>query len=165
MNKSILVLASCLACSSALAEQPAFITTRSLSLDTANRLASATVESCRQQGYQVAVAVTDRSGTPLVFLRDPLAGHHTIEVARRKAYSAASFQAPTLDLQGGRMGALQHTKNVLLIGGGIPIRVAGHVYGAVGVSGAPAEKVMGDIDDRCARDGIAAIAEALEFAE
>lgn len=165
MNKYMLILAGCLACSPSLADEAAFISTRTLSLDTANQLALATVASCRKMGYQIAVAVTDRSGTPLVFMRDPLAGHHTIEVARRKAYSAASFQAPTIELQGGTMGALQHTENALLIGGGVPIRVGGHVYGAVGVSGAPAQKVMGDIDDQCARDGIAAIMEVLEFAE
>lgn len=165
MKKTPLALLAGLLAATAMAEQQAFVTTRTLSLASAVQLANTTVESCRQKGYQIAVAVTDRSGNPLVLLRDPLAGHHTIEVARRKAYSAATFQAPTLELQGGRMGALQHTENVLLIGGGVPIRVAGHVYGAVGVSGAPAEKVMGDIDDQCARDGIAAIAEALEFAE
>lgn len=147
------------------ADDTAFVTSRTLSLATANELALAAVASCHGKGYQVAVAVTDRLGTPLVLLRDPLAGHHTIEVAQRKAYSAASFQAPTIELQGGHMDALQHTENALLIGGGVPIRVGGHVYGAVGVSGAPAEKVMGDIDDQCARDGITAITEALEFAE
>lgn len=165
MNKHWLALTVCLFIPSLQAKDAAFVTTRSLSLELATQLASATVASCHKKGYQVAVAVTDRMGTPLVFMRDPLAGHHTIEVAQRKAYSAASFQAPTLQLQGGRMDALQHTENALLIGGGVPIRAGGHVYGAVGVSGAPAEKVMGDVDDQCARDSIAAIMEALEFAE
>lgn len=165
MQRTALLFCCSLTAATACADDEAFIATRTLSLDLANHLATATVASCREKGYQIAVAVTDRMGNPLVFMRDPLAGHHTIEVAQRKAYSAASFQAATIGLQDGRMNALQHTENALLIGGGVPIRAGGHVYGAVGVSGAPAEKVMGDIDDQCARDGIAAIMEALEFAE
>ena len=147
------------------AEEKAYINTRTLSLDVANKMAMSAVEDCRKQGYQVAVAVTDRNGIPLVQVRDPLAGHHTIEVALRKAYSAASFQSPTIELQGGRFNTLNHTQNALLIGGGVPVRVGGHVYGAIGVSGAPAKKVMGDIDDQCARAGIESIRETLEFAE
>ena len=63
---------------------------------------------------------------------------------------------------------LEHLKNapgVLLLGGGVPVQIGGHFYGAIGVSGAPAEMISGDVDDACARAGIDAIREDNEFAE
>ncbi len=45
--------------------------------------------------------------------------------------------------------------------GGVNINVAGTIYGAVGVSGAPS----GEIDEACAKAGIAVIAEELEMAD
>ena len=60
---------------------------------------------------------------------------------------------------------LMRSPGVLLLGGGLPINIAGHFYGAVAVSGAPAEKTSGDIDEACAAAGIAAIEEALQFAQ
>jgi uncharacterized protein GlcG (DUF336 family) len=143
----------------------AYVSSRSLSAASANRAAMASLEACTKRGYQVTAAVVDRHGNLLALARDPLSGHHTIEVASRKAYTAASFQAATLDLQERDMEGLRFAGQVLLIGGGIPIRIGGHVYGAIGVSGAPAQKRTGDIDDNCARQGLEAIREALEFAE
>ncbi len=143
-----------------------YVQYRVLSMETAAQLALESARACQAQGYQVAAAVVDRSGQLLAFSRDPLAGAHTIEVARRKAYSAASFQTATLELQqGGGMQNLNNAAEVLIIGGGVPVQVGGQFYGAVGVSGAPAKDVMGDMDDACARAGIDHIREALEFAE
>lgn len=148
------------------AEEPAYLQTRVLSLALANQLALNAAQHCRRQGYQVAVAVVDRGGRLLSFVRDPLAGAHTIEVAQRKAFSAATFQTSTLDLQGrGGMQRLNSVSEVLLVGGGVPVQVGGRFYGAVGVSGAPAEQVTGDVDHACAEAGIASIRETLEFAE
>lgn len=147
------------------AAQP-YVQYRVLSMETANQLALEAARACAAQGYQVAAAVVDRSGQLLALVKDPLAGTHTIEVARRKAFSSASFQAGTLELQQrGSMATLNHAGDVLLIGGGLPVQVGGRFYGAVGVSGAPAKEVTGDVDEACARAGIDAVREALEFAE
>jgi uncharacterized protein GlcG (DUF336 family) len=64
-----------------------------------------------------------------------------------------------------RLEHLNYAPGVLLLGGGVPVQIGGHYYGAIGVSGAPAEKIAGDIDDACARAGIAAIREDIEFSE
>ncbi len=151
----------------AIAAAPApYVQYRVLSMETAAQLALESARACQAQGYQVAAAVVDRTGRLLAFNRDPLAGAHTIEVARRKAYSAASFQASTLELQQrGGMQSLNNTADVLMVGGGVPVQVGGRFYGAVGVSGAPAKDAMGDMDDACARAGIDHVREALEFAE
>ncbi len=166
-NRSWLAFAVVALSATAVAAAPApYVQYRVLSMETAAQLALESARACHGQGYQVAAAVVDRSGRLLAFSRDPLAGAHTIEVARRKAYSAASFQASTLELQQrGGMQSLHNTADVLIIGGGVPVQVGGQFYGAVGVSGAPAKDAMGDMDDACARAGIDHIRAELEFAE
>ena len=54
--------------------------------------ARAAMESCRKEGYQVAVAVVDRAGLAQAVLRDRFAGVHTVDVATNKAWTAASFR-------------------------------------------------------------------------
>lgn len=137
---------------------------RSLTPETALAAARAALESCRKQGYQVAVAVTDRSGLTQVLLRDRFAGPHTVDVATNKAWTATSFRTPTatvaVETQAGRpMSGLRNLPRVLAAGGGQVIEGGGNVFGAIGVSGAP----TGEADDRCALAGIKAIADAIEF--
>lgn len=158
-----LLLTGILITNAAFAEQNAFVTTRTLSMTTANELAMASAQACLKMGYQVSVTVVDRNGNLLAMIRDPLAGAHTLEVSRQKAFSAATFQTATIDMAD--LAQLQFAPNILLIGGGVPVKIGGHFYGAVGVSGAPRKKITGDIDDECARAGIEAISETLEFAE
>lgn len=143
-------------------EKP-YVSTRGLSFDTAHRLAVTTARACRKMGYQVAAAVMDRSGNLQAFVRDPLAGAHTITVSQGKAYAAATFQVSTSEMMDNEH--LRFAPHVILIGGGVPVRIAGHMYGAVGVSGAPGGKFLGDIDEQCAQAGIEAIRESLEFAD
>jgi len=145
--------------------EPAYVTTRVLSFELANQLAVESARACRKQGYQVTASVVDRNGKLLAVARDPLAGTHTIDVSRLKAQTAASFQTSTLDMQEGDFDNLRFVPDVLLIGGGVPVRIGGHFYGAVGISGAPAKKITGDVDDECARAGIETIRETIEFAE
>lgn len=149
----------------ALAQTPeATFTTRSLTVETALRAAQAALASCRKAGYQVGVAITDRSGVLQVYLRDRFAGAHTVEVAARKAWTAASFRMTTTALaaetQAGRpMSGIRQSPGVIAIGGGLPIEAAGAVIAAIGVSGAPG----GEADDACAKAGIDAIQMDIEM--
>jgi len=135
-----------------------------LTPETALALAKATLEDCRARGYQTAVAVVDRFGGVQVILRDLLAGAHTPETARRKAWTAASFRTDTLQMMAATaydqvQSGVRHLDQALMVGGGVPVQAAGSLVGAVGVSGAPG----GRLDDECARAGIAAIADSLNF--
>ncbi len=69
------VMALALGGGSARSEE-ALISFKVLSPAVALELAQATLEACRNQGYQVAVAVVDRFGTTQVILRDRYAGPH-----------------------------------------------------------------------------------------
>ena len=150
-----------------MADNKPFLTTRVLSMEIANKLAMTAANECKKMGYQVAVSVVDRSGNTLAVVRDPLAGSHTIDVSLKKAQTAATFQTDTMTMQkrGDEFSGLRFAKGVLIIGGGLPVRVGGHFYGAIGVSGAPAQRETGDIDHACALNGINAIKEDIEFAE
>ncbi len=91
-------------------------------------------------------------------------GPHTVRVAIDKAWTAASFRIPTAQLaaetQAGRpMSGIRSVPRVAAIGGGLPIEAAGSTLGGIGVSGAPG----GEADEACARAGLKAIADSLEF--
>ena len=164
LSKSVYsIILSLFALNAAHAEDQAFVTTRILSAQTAHEIASKAQLECKKKGYQVAVAVVDRFGNLLSFSRDPLAGAHTITIANNKAYTAATFQGSTIDLSK-RLEFLKGAPNLSLVGGGVPVKLGGFMYGAVGVSGAPGKKIPGDVDDECARAGIVAVKEELEFA-
>ena len=137
---------------------------KQLTPETALTAAQAALAHCRQAGYQVAVAVVDRSGLVQVLLRDRYAGAHTLDIAPQKAWTAASFRLPTAALaaetQAGKpMSGIRNGRHVMAVGGGQVIEAGGAVLGAIGVSGAPG----GEADDACASAGIQAIADAIEF--
>ena len=144
--------------------QPATFTTKSLTPETALKAAQAALAKCRADGFQVAVAVVDRSGITQVLIRDRFAGPHTVEIATNKAWSAASFRTNTTDIEkasrpGTPMSGLRQFPRMVTVGGGMMIQGGGSLLGAIGVSGAPG----GDNDDACAAAGIKAIADDLEF--
>lgn len=132
--------------------------------ETALKAAQAGLKKCREGGYQVAIAVVDRTGQTQVMLRDRFAGMHTPDAATNKAWTAVSFKSNTTQFaestQGGKESSgIRSIPRVLAIGGGMMIEAGGALYGGIGVSGAP----NGAADDACAKAGIAAIAEELEF--
>ena len=146
------------------AAQDATVTYKSLSPELALDLARATLADCQKRGFQVAVVVTDRFGNPQVMLRDRFAGTHTPTTAQGKAWTAASFRTSTLELMGlsqpgSPQSGLRNLPNVVMIGGGITVEAGGSMIGAVGVSGAPG----GDMDEACAKAGLGAIKDKLDF--
>jgi uncharacterized protein GlcG (DUF336 family) len=144
-------------------EGPATLAVKTLAARLANQAVVTAYNECSKRGFHVAVALVSREGTLLAFMRSPLAGTHTVEVSQRKAFTAATYQTPTSQMM--EREHLKFSPGVLLLGGGLPITIGGHFYGAIAVSGAPAEKTSGDVDEQCARAGIDAIREEVEFAE
>ena len=139
-------------------------TTKSLTLDTALMAATAALKKCRDGGYQVAVAVVDRSGIVQVILRDRFAGSHTPDTAKGKAWTTVSFRTNTSEMAvntalGKPQAGVRHVPGALMLGGGLMIQAAGSLVGAIGVSGAPG----GDLDDICAQAGIDAIEDLIAF--
>lgn len=159
-----IALAAVALCGSVHAQQQATFMARSITPEAALKAAQAALQSCARTGYQVAVAVSDRAGHPIVMLRDRFAGPHTPETAVNKAYTALTFKLDTLAFArvtqaGESASGIRQLPRVVAIGGGLPIEAAGSLVGSIGVSGAPG----GEADDTCAKAGIAAIKDDLEF--
>ena len=113
-----------------------------------SRLMSAAANAAEERGLTVAIAVTDRDGSPIGALRmagvPPLLGR----IALAKAYSAASFRrdsggltaveeaAPSLVAAASDIG--DHP--IVTVDGGLVIRDGDDVVAAIGISGASAEQ-------------------------
>jgi uncharacterized protein GlcG (DUF336 family) len=168
MNRQIALVAMasvvCIFSATPAAAQSGTYSVRQLTPETALKAARAGLEDCRKRGYQVTVAVVDRAGNAQALLRDRFAGPHTVSTATNKAYTAVSFRTDTLEFAkltqaGSASSGVRQIPNVVAVGGGVMIQAGGATVGAVGISGAP----TGEADDACARAGIAAIRDDLDF--
>ncbi|MGZ5999846.1 MAG: GlcG/HbpS family heme-binding protein, partial [Rhizomicrobium sp.] len=97
MKRIILVAALTLAAALPARAQEGIVTYKSIAPDVAFDLARAALNRCRKDGFQVAVVVLDRFGTPLVALRDRYAGIAALDIAKGKAWTAVNFTRDTGD--------------------------------------------------------------------
>lgn len=141
------------------------VTQKALSLEMAQAIVQGTVERCRADGFRVSVTVVDASGLMKAFVRDEGTGPHTIDLSRRKAYTALTFASrfetslAFATARGSTLGSpMPNVEGTVGVGGGVPVKVGEVAIGAVGVSGA----VGGDKDEICAKAGIAKVAHLLK---
>jgi uncharacterized protein GlcG (DUF336 family) len=118
---------------------------------------AAAVAHAEQNGWKINVAVVDRGGNLMAFLRMPGAFIHSIDIAIDKAYTSASFGFPTkawvgafTDNEGMKLGFPVRPR-LIVFGGGLPVG-EGDWLGGIGVSGASETE-----DEECARAGLRAI--------
>ena len=145
--------------------QDALVTYKSLSPELALDLARAALGECRKRGYQAAVAVVDRFGVTQVMLRDRFAGAAYAGDGGRQGLDRREL--PHQHHRSRRIDAARHAAGgacgnlpgAVILGGGLIIEAGGSLVGAVGVSGAPG----GDADDACAKAGIEAVRDKLDF--
>lgn len=128
----------------------------------AKTLVEVSIEACKTRGYAVSAVVVDRAGETIVAMRGDNASPHTMENARRKAYTARTFRQPTAAYakrfaDNDPVVRQQVTlPNVIAIPGGVPIKVGEDVIGGVGLSGSPGK------DDECVAVGMEKVAEQLK---
>jgi uncharacterized protein GlcG (DUF336 family) len=135
------------------------IQVKRLSLDSALKVAQASVKACREKGIQIGVTVVDRNGIVQVVLRDSLAPPFTLDVSKGKARAAVFMGVSTEQLAARADSPIGRVPGVVMSTGGLVIEAGGTLYGAVGVSGAPS----GETDAACAQVGIEEILEDLEM--
>ncbi|MGR7142171.1 GlcG/HbpS family heme-binding protein [Klebsiella aerogenes] len=131
---------------------------KNLSVELADKIAQSTLQACVKDGYNVAVTLVDRSGTPLLMKRMDNAGPHTVEASRMKAFTALTTKNATSNVMKGSQsnaGAanLRDIPGFLLLAGGVPVKMGNQVIGAVGVGGAPG----GNFDEACAIAGLQSV--------
>jgi uncharacterized protein GlcG (DUF336 family) len=168
MRKPSLIAASCAALlafpalPALAAEAPVIVKIPRLTVEASGKIAHAAMEACRKEGIQIGVTVVDRSGDPMVVLRDTLAPRITIEISRQKANTAVNFNAATSTMENRftQPFSVGKVDGLVFSAGGIPIEAAGNIIGAVGISGA----ATGEQDEACARAGLQAIQFELETA-
>ena len=154
----VLVALGCFLPRAAQAELP---THHDLPYAVALTIAREAVESCRAKGYAVSAVVVDRDGETVVAIRGDDAAPHTVENARRKAYTTVSFRVSTAEY------AKRYADNnpvvhqqvtlpgVIAIPGGLPIKVGDEVIGGAGASGSPG------VDEPCVQAGLDKVADQL----
>ena len=134
---------------------------KDLSYAMALAIAQGALEDCKAKGYPVSVVVVDRDGENIVTLRGDGAGPHTLENARRKAYTALTFKMTSEDfakaLEQNPVRRQQATlPGVIGIPGGVPIKVGNDTIAGVGLSGSPG------VDEPCVRAGLAKVQDQLK---
>jgi uncharacterized protein GlcG (DUF336 family) len=142
--------------------QAQLLTHRDLSYAMAKAIAETAIDSCAAKGYAVSAVVVDRAGDVIVAMRADNAGPHTMENARRKAYTARSFRTSTTAYakRFADNDPVVHQQvtlpNVIAIPGGLPVKVGDDVIAGVGVSGSPG------VDEPCVQAGLDKVADQLK---
>jgi uncharacterized protein GlcG (DUF336 family) len=154
-------LAAALALSLALPASAQLIARRDLSYSMALTMATAALDACKARGYPVSVVVVDRGGDTMVAIRADDAGPHTMENARRKAYTARTFRMTTeafvQEMKTRPVRREQTTlPNVIAINGGVPIKLGSDTIGGIGLSGSPG------VDEECVNAGIEKVKQFLQ---
>jgi len=149
--------AGIMATSAPLLAQP--LIQKNISLAQAITVVKAAIAECSKDGSVISITVVDRDGEVRFAVRANGANPHNFELSRRKAYTARTFRgpsanfitksAPDKDLFGQRM-----LKEVIPLGGGMPIMIGQEAIGAVGISGAKGGQPA---EEACGKAGIAAI--------
>ena len=161
--KPSLLCALCAVFLTSQAHAQGLLQTHRISADLANQAVVAVVSKCASQGYAVTGALVDADGVQQAVLRGDRASASTLNSAYSKAYTAVTFKTDTTAVVERSktvplLANLFKLPHLLLLSGGIVIKVDDEVVGAIGAAGAPG----GDLDDACARAGLDKIKDQLK---
>lgn len=127
----------------------------------ARAAADAALSAAEESKASISVAVVDVRGHDVLVVRSDRAAWFTPGVARSKAATAAAMSTSTRELSSVDeafpellpLVSRQLPQPVTTLAGGIPLRIAGEIVGAIGVSGAHP-----DVDEQCAQAAVSALA-------
>ncbi len=118
-------------------------------------LVNTALNVCHSENKTGVVAVVDKGGNLVALRRDDNVGPHNTLAAQKKAYTALSTKNDTRELaikaaSNPEMHNLSTLPQLLLLGGGVPVKSDERVIGAIGVAGTggPAD------DQHCALEAI-----------
>ena len=133
-----------------------------LTYDIAKRMVDAAVAHAQSRNLTMTIVVVDSSGIPVALARMDGANFLGPEISRGKAYASAAFRAPSAELaKRAEQNPAFYTSLVTLTGGrfvaaqgAVPIKMKGHVVGAIAASGNKPP-----VDEEVALAGLAAVQE------
>ena len=122
-------------------------TENNLSLEKARKIIRAGEKKAKEMNLSAVFAVVNSEGNLIIEERMDNAILVSIEVAYKKAYTAAALKLNTQDLTalvqpGAMFYGLQSDPKYIVFGGGMLLKVDGKIVGAVGVSGGSAQEDM-----------------------
>ena len=131
----------------------------SIASEAAHKAVSVGVAKAEEKGWRMNLAVVDRGGNLVAFLKTDDAPLHSTGLAIDKAYTAASFGMSTRDWNKVLGASSQEVRGgivtrdrLVVFGGGFPIKKDGVLLGAIGASGG-----MEEHDEECTRAALEAI--------
>lgn len=118
-----------------------------LSLEKARKIIRAGEKKAKEMNIAAVFAVVNPEGNLIIEERMDNAILVSVEVAYKKAYTAAALKLNTQDLTalvqpGAMFYGLQSDSKYIVFGGGMLLKVDGKIVGAVGVSGGSAQEDM-----------------------
>ena len=131
-----------------------------LTLEDARKIIAAAEKKAEALKQPMNIAVADAGGNLIAHVRMDEAWMGSIDISIKKAFTSRAFDISTKDLatfsqSGGQFFGI-HASNdgrVMIFAGGVPLKRAGKVVGAIGVSGGSGEQ-----DHAVAEAGAAAFA-------
>jgi uncharacterized protein GlcG (DUF336 family) len=138
-----------------LAAQAQLADKKALTLDAAKKIAAAAEAEAMKNKWNVVIVVVDDGGHLVYLQRMDGTQTGSIDVAIGKARTAMAFKRPTKvfdELAKTRPSILTLGSDVILLEGGIPIKVGEQVVGGIGVSGVTSQQ-----DAQVAEAGLAAL--------
>ena len=116
-------------------------------LSLAKQLSAAVEEEAARIGVNAVVAISDRAARPVLVHVMEDAYIASFDVALQKAYTVVALKMSTMDLKplaqpGGSLYGIQFTNDgqIVIFGGGEPLKAGGRVIGGLGVSGGSEEQ-------------------------
>ena len=118
-----------------------------LSLEKARKIIRAGEKKAKEMNLSAVFAIVNSEGNLIIEERMDNAILVSVEVAYKKAYTAAALKLNTQDLTalvqpGAMFYGLQSDPKYIVFGGGMLLKVDGKIVGAVGVSGGSAQEDM-----------------------
>ena len=120
-------------------------TENNLSLEKARKIIRAGEKKAKEMNLSAVFAVVNSEGNLIIEERMDNAILVSVEVAYKKAYTAAALKLNTQDLTalvqpGAMFYGLQSDPKYIVFGGGMVLKVDGKIVGAIGVSGGSAQE-------------------------
>jgi len=118
-----------------------------VTLEDARKVIAAAERKANELGQPMNIAVADAGGNLVAHVRMDEAWMGSIDISIKKAFTSRAFDISTKDLakfsqSGGQFFGI-HASNegrVMVFAGGVPLKRAGKIVGALGVSGGSGEQ-------------------------